>query len=86
MSRVVRCFMATSFVVLVMISSKSPSCEACLPPYCFRVGGPCFKALRSPCTDDSCSYECPFYVPFTYNAYCKKPKRSREPYKCCCPK
>ncbi|CAL4978906.1 unnamed protein product [Urochloa decumbens] len=86
MARIVHCLMATLFVVLVMISSNSPSCQACLLPYCLRVGGPCFKARNNICTDDSCMIDCEANRHFTYNAYCKKPKRSQEPYKCCCPK
>ncbi|CAL4986088.1 unnamed protein product [Urochloa decumbens] len=87
MARIVHCLMATLFVVLVMISSNSPSCQACrLAPLLSSGAGPCFKARNNICTDDSCMIDCEANRHFTYNAYCKKPKRSQEPYKCCCPK
>ncbi|RCV39429.1 hypothetical protein SETIT_8G223900v2 [Setaria italica] len=89
MARIVHYLMAVSFVALVMISSNSPSCQACFPPgpWC-RPRPPCFQPANNYCTSGpNCAYTCQLKGHTTYNAYCKPPKRSDNPkvYLCCCP-
>ncbi|KAG2570822.1 hypothetical protein PVAP13_7KG100145 [Panicum virgatum] len=88
MGRIVHYLMATSFVVLVMISTNSPSCHAapcfgnwCNPP-------PCFPATNEDyCTKELCPHVCMVSGHIVSNdAYCKKPKKGGEPiWLCCCP-
>ncbi|RCV39428.1 hypothetical protein SETIT_8G223800v2 [Setaria italica] len=84
MARIVHYLMPTSFVVLVMISFNSSSCQACFFPWCRP---PCFKVLDRDCTDLICAYVCRFEGFNTLHAYCKKPRNTKKPqvYLCCCP-
>ncbi|CAL4979016.1 unnamed protein product [Urochloa decumbens] len=79
MTRILHYLMATSLVVLVMISSNSTSCQACLFPGC-RPPTPCFKVLDKDCTELICQHICGFQGKTTTHAYCKSSKKM-----CCCP-
>ncbi|KAF8694265.1 hypothetical protein HU200_038403 [Digitaria exilis] len=82
MARMMLYLMATSLMVLVMISSNSPSCEACLGPF---FGPPCFHPPDNYCTDETCSPVCKENGYRTNRAYCQKPKKGRNSWFCCCP-
>ncbi|CAL4982877.1 unnamed protein product [Urochloa decumbens] len=79
MARILHYLMATSLVVLVMISSNSTSCQAtCLFPWCRTE--PCFKVVDKDCTELVCQHICAFEGKTTSHAYCKTSKKM-----CCCP-
>uniref|UniRef100_K3ZKL9 Knottin scorpion toxin-like domain-containing protein n=1 Tax=Setaria italica TaxID=4555 RepID=K3ZKL9_SETIT len=86
MGRIVHYLMATSFVVLVMISTNSPSCQACLGPWCFRRTEPCFQVTHV-VSDDYCRGVCEVNHVVSNRAYCtfKRGKR-RAVWQCCCPR
>nr|TKW02257.1 hypothetical protein SEVIR_8G234600v2 [Setaria viridis] len=88
MGRIVHYLMVTSFVVLAMISTNSPSCQACFGPWCKRPPVPCFAATNEDyCTSDICPHVCEVNHVVSNRAYCKKPGR-RDPvpiWLCCCP-
>ncbi|CAL4982786.1 unnamed protein product [Urochloa decumbens] len=89
MARIVHCLMATSFIVLVMISSNSPFCQACIGPCIGRPRQNCLQAPNNNCTIGGtiCIDACILRGYGSINAYCKRPKRFDNPpiYKCCCP-
>ncbi|TKW02254.1 hypothetical protein SEVIR_8G234300v4 [Setaria viridis] len=84
MARIVHYVMATSFVVLVMISSNSPSCQACLFRTCRWPK--CFNVTENNCNFYHCKFVCRHEGYKTSFAYCKeRPKNTKKPYMCCCP-
>ncbi|CAL4990406.1 unnamed protein product [Urochloa decumbens] len=78
--------MATSLLVFVMISSNPPSCQAsCIGRWCGRPE-PCYPARsKEYCTDSLCFHVCAMHELGTKNSYCKKPKKGRDDWMCCCP-
>ncbi|CAL4915837.1 unnamed protein product [Urochloa decumbens] len=85
MTRIVHYLIAASFVVLVMISSNSSSCQACIGPWCRRPR-PCFEPTNDDyCTDDICQSVCDMNGFKTNRAYCKQPKKVHDDWLCCCP-
>ncbi|CAL4993041.1 unnamed protein product [Urochloa decumbens] len=76
----IACLMASSFFVLLIISSNSPSCHAtCIGPLC----PPCFKpSNKEYCTKHNCKHVCQMNGKPSDSAYC----RNLVVYwTCCCP-
>ncbi|RCV39432.1 hypothetical protein SETIT_8G224200v2 [Setaria italica] len=90
MGRIVHYLMATSFVVLLIISTNSPSCQACLWPWCKPRPDPepCFRVMEPrDCTDNYCHGVCEVNHVVSNHAYCKIPgKRGVPVWHCCCPR
>ncbi|KAG2570823.1 hypothetical protein PVAP13_7KG100154 [Panicum virgatum] len=89
MGRIVHYLMGISFVVLVMISSISPSCQACLGPLFWGRGATCLNAMREDhCTKEICPHVCEANHIVSNRAFCKKPKRRVDGaiWLCCCPR
>ncbi|KAF8668158.1 hypothetical protein HU200_052450 [Digitaria exilis] len=81
----VRYLMASSLVILVMISFNSPSCRACIWPWC-DPSPPCFQTSDILCNEVACKFVCEVKGVLTDHAYCKPPRRSgQNVYLCCCP-
>ncbi|RCV39433.1 hypothetical protein SETIT_8G224300v2 [Setaria italica] len=87
MGRIVQCMMATSFVVLLMISTNSPSCQACLWPWCKpRPKAPCFETTnKDHCTMDICARLCEANGVVSKRPICIQKFRAPR-WQCCCPK
>nr|TKW02256.1 hypothetical protein SEVIR_8G234500v2 [Setaria viridis] len=86
MGRIVHCMMATSFVVFLMISTNSPSCQACFGPWCFRRPEPCFR-VRTYVSDNYCHGVCEVNHVVSNRAYCKFKRGTRGTvWQCCCPR
>ncbi|KAF8672918.1 hypothetical protein HU200_049143 [Digitaria exilis] len=84
MGRIV-CLMAMSLLVLVMISSISPSYQACIGRGCLRPRPPCFVPVsRDYCTAEMWPHVCSVNRYETNRAYCKKPWFGSAPWECCC--
>ncbi|CAL4982973.1 unnamed protein product [Urochloa decumbens] len=83
MARLVHYMMATSFVILVMMSSNLPSCKACFGRWCRP---PCFQPEGNLCTDARCRRVCEDNGYPTNRATCNEPKKGRSEFLCCCPK
>ncbi|CAL4982823.1 unnamed protein product [Urochloa decumbens] len=69
--------MATSFVVLVMISFKSSSCQASW------TSPPCFPSTSLDCTKEICISVCAAHGHETNHPYCRKGLYQWPA--CCCP-
>ncbi|KAG2563986.1 hypothetical protein PVAP13_8KG342500 [Panicum virgatum] len=78
--------MATSLLLLLMISSNSPSCQACIGRWC-NPPAPCFPPTdKDYCTKAICPSVCAIYGHETNSAYCKKGHGRRHfEWLCCCP-
>ncbi|KAF8728808.1 hypothetical protein HU200_018088 [Digitaria exilis] len=81
MARVVHYLTAASFLVLVMISSNTPTCQACIGRWCRPT--PCFPVTNMDYS--SCQDVCEYHGYKTNRAYLKRPKRGSLQWSCCCP-
>ncbi|KAJ1276812.1 hypothetical protein BS78_05G244100 [Paspalum vaginatum] len=71
--------MTASFLVLAILSSNSPFCQACFGRFCGRP--PCFWPTEEDyCTQEICQHVCAVHDVPTKHAYCKESVK-----KCCCP-
>ncbi|KAG2563991.1 hypothetical protein PVAP13_8KG341800 [Panicum virgatum] len=77
--------MSTSLLILLMISSNSPSCQACIGPWC-KPPGPCFPPTdKDYCTKAICPSVCAINGHETSRAYCKRSRGGHFKWLCCCP-
>ncbi|KAF8668146.1 hypothetical protein HU200_052437 [Digitaria exilis] len=76
--------MATSLLVLVMISSNSPPSQAANIALHLMCSHPCFKPMdRDYCTVEICTFVCRAREYYTNRAYCLKSDYGQ--WLCCCP-
>ncbi|KXG28900.1 hypothetical protein SORBI_3005G181400 [Sorghum bicolor] len=79
MGRIV-CLMACSFLLLVIFSSNSATCQSCFGGHC----PPCFRLNElMKCNSHDCRILCEMEGHATDRAFCNK---FSIPWKCCCPR